>query len=76
MPWDIKKIICIVVPLAILLLPTQFIPIEGLTVVEKGSKKVGSVLTFQQYVGPRLLFLFVGMLELTPFTFSFTFSFA
>ncbi len=29
MPWDIKKIICIVVPLATLLLPSQFIPIEG-----------------------------------------------
>ena len=34
MHWDIKKIICIVVPLGILLLPSRFIPIEGLTVVE------------------------------------------
>lgn len=34
MPWDIKKIICIVVPLVILLLPSRCIPIEGLTGVE------------------------------------------
>ncbi|NOR70245.1 MAG: DASS family sodium-coupled anion symporter [Methylomarinum sp.] len=34
MPWDIKKIICIVVPLVILLLPSRFIPIEGFSVVE------------------------------------------
>ncbi len=34
MRWDIKKIICIIVPLATLLLPVRFIPIEGLTVVE------------------------------------------
>ncbi|RLA22683.1 MAG: dihydroorotate dehydrogenase, partial [Gammaproteobacteria bacterium] len=34
MPWNIKKFICIAIPLAILLLPTRLIPIEGLTVVE------------------------------------------